>query len=104
MAETEAVSGNVRFKIPAGEWTVDIASLPNIIRFERHFNVSADVLQRAPRLEYIAFMAWSAAKRDNLPVPAKFDAFVDDIIDLEVVDNEDTADSNPTDGGPQAER
>jgi hypothetical protein len=61
MTETSAVSGNISFTIGTAKHVVDIASIRNTIAFERHFNVSAQVLQMAPRLEYIAFLAWKAA-------------------------------------------
>jgi hypothetical protein len=103
MAEDAAVNGNIRFSTDAGTWVVDIASIKNTIAFERHFNVSAQVLQMAPRLEYIAFMAWTAARGDGLPVAAKFDDFIDTIVDIEVVDDAVERDANPTDGEQSAE-
>lgn len=104
MAEGSAVNGNISFTIPEGSFTVDIASIKNTIQFERHFNVSAQVLQMAPRLEYVAFMAWSAAKAEGLPVADDFDGFLDQVEDLEVIDTDAKADANPTAGGPSAGR
>ena len=98
MADSSAVNGNISFTTPAGSFTVDIASIKNTIQFERHFNVSAQVLQMAPRLEYIAFMAWSAAKSEGLPVADEFDGFLDEVTDLEVVEDGAPPDANPTDG------
>jgi hypothetical protein len=103
MADSSAVNGNISFTTPAGSFTVDIASIKNTIQFERHFNVSAQVLQMAPRLEYIAFMAWSSAVSKGLPVPDDFDEFLDVVEDLQVVDEADQPDVNPTDGGQPAE-
>jgi len=94
----KAVNGNISFTTAAGSFTVDIASIKNTIAFERHFNVSAQVLQMAPRLEYIAFMAWSAAKSEGLPVADEFDGFLDEVTDLEVVEDGAPPDANPTDG------
>ena len=56
----------------------------------------------SPRVEYIAFMAWSAARSDGLDVPDDFDAFVDVLDNIEVLDGPEEA-ANPTDGGQSAE-
>lgn len=93
-----AVSGGIRFTLAGEPHVVDISSIKNTVEFERHFNVSAQVLSMAPRLEYIAFMAYTAAKSANVAVPDTFDGFLDDVQDLEVVDDEGQ-DLNPTDGG-----
>ena len=98
MAEGTAVQGNIRFSTADGEWVVDIASIKNTIAFERHFDISAQVLQMSPRLEYVAFMAWSAARSAELPVADTFDGFLDEVVDLEVVEGEGDRDANPTDG------
>lgn len=99
MTEKKAMSGNINFTTKSGSYTVDIASIKNTVAFERHFNVSAQVLQMAPRLEYIAFLAWTAARSAGIDVPDTFDGFLDEVEDLEVIDGEDAADANPTDGG-----
>jgi len=101
MADSSAPSGKIKFKTAAGEWQVEIAGFKNVIAFERHFNVGAVVLERAPRLEYVAYMAWTAARDAGLPVADKFDRFIDDVIELEVVD-EDGPDQNPSDEGQSA--
>lgn len=103
MADSAAVNGNIAFTTKSGSYVVDIAGIKNTVAFERHFNVSAQVLQMAPRLEYIAFMAWSAARSNDLPVADTFDGFLDEVEDLEVIDDGKPADSNPTDGGQSAE-
>lgn len=98
MAEGTAVQGNIRFQTAAGEWVVDIASIKNTVAFERHFDISAQVLQMSPRLEYVAFMAWSAARSAELPVADTFDGFLEEVIDLAIVDAGKERDANPTDG------
>jgi hypothetical protein len=99
MAEQTAVNGNIAFTTDAGSYVVDIASIKNTVAFERHFNVSAQVLQMAPRLEYIAFLAWTAGRSAGLHVADTFDGFLDEVRDLEVIDTDEKADANPTDGG-----
>ena len=99
MAEQTAVNGNIAFTTDAGSYVVDIASIKNTVAFERHFNVSAQVLQMAPRLEYIAFLAGTAGRSAGLPVADTFDGFLDEVRDLEVIDTDEKADANPTDGG-----
>lgn len=100
MTGRKAVQGNIRFTLVSGEpMSVDISPARYVIAFERHFNVSGQVLQLSPRLEYIAFLAWSAATAAGLAVPAEFDDFIAAIDDIEVVDGDTPADANPTDGG-----
>lgn len=101
MSEASRPGGKIYFKTAAGEWQVDIAGFKNVIAFERHFNTGAVVLELAPRLEYVAYMAWTAACDAGLPVADKFDQFIDDIIELEVVD-EEGPDQNPSDEGQSA--
>lgn len=97
-----SVAGNIQFTIRGVNHVVDISSIKNTISFERHFNVSAQVLAMSPRVEYIAFMAWSAAVADGLDVPDDFDKFVDVLDNIEVMDADETA-VNPTDGGQSAD-
>ena len=97
-----AVAGNIQFTVAGVDHVVDISSIKNTIAFERHFNVSAQVLAMSPRVEYIAFMAWSAAVADGLDVSDDFDRFVDVLDNIEVMDADETA-ANPTDGGQSAE-
>ena len=100
MTTKKAIQGNIRFTLVGGEpLTVDISAASHAIRFERHFDTSAEILQMAPRLEYIAFLAWSAATAAGLAVPADFDDFIAVIDDMEVIDEGKPADANPTAGG-----
>jgi hypothetical protein len=99
MPEKKAVNGNISFTIGDVSHVVDISPAGIAIAFERHFDTPATILQMAPRLEYIAFLAWSAACRAGLPVPDDFDEFVNVVDDLEVIDTGVPADANPTAGG-----
>ena len=98
-----AVNGNIQFTAKGVDHVVDIAGIKNTVLFERHFNVSAQVLTMSPRVEYLAFMAWTAAQADGLDVPGKFDDFLDVVTDLSIVDGEGDEAANPTDGGQSAE-
>ena len=40
----------------------------------------------------------SAARAGELPVADTFDGFLDEVVELEVVEGEEDRDSNPTDG------
>ena len=93
----------LRFTTTGGTWTVQIGGYKNIVHFERHFNTSAQVLERAPRVEYVLYLAWDAAIAEGLPVPEKFDAFIDEIVDFEELEDEAGADENPTPGDQSAE-
>jgi len=94
-------NGNIRFAIGDEWFTVDISPPPIAIQFERHFDVQATALQMAPRLEYIAFMAWAAARRAGVAVPADFDEFVNVLDDIEVIEapKGKAPNANPTAGG-----
>ena len=98
-----AVDGNIRFTAKGVDHIVDISSIKNTVQFERHFNVSAQVLTMEPRVEYLAFMAWTAAQSAGLEVPGKFDDFLDQLEDLSIVEEDDPKAANPTDGGQSAE-
>ena len=99
----QAVDGNIQFTAKGVDYVVDISSIKNTVQFERHFNVSAQVLTMDPRVEYLAFMAWTAAQSEGLDVPGKFDDFLDQLEDLSVVEDDDAQAANPTDGGQSAE-
>ena len=49
------------------------------------------------------YLAWDVAIAEGLPVPAKFDAFIDEIVDFEELEDEAGADENPTPGDQSAE-
>lgn len=95
---SSAVEGNIRFTTDQGEFTVAIDTIKNAIAFERKFNVSATVLAIQPRLEWLAFMAWAAARDKGLPVADDFDVFVDQLQGIEAVEVEDEDAANPTNG------
>lgn len=100
MTTKKAIQGNIRFTLVGGEpLTVDISPARHAILFERHFDTSAEILQMAPRLDHIAFLAWSAATSAGLAVPAEFDDFVLALDDIEVIAGDKPADANPTAGG-----
>ena len=99
----QAVDGNIQFTAKGVDHVVDISSIKNTVQFERHFNVSAQVLTMDPRVEYLAFMAWTAAQSEGLDVPGKFDDFLDQLEDMSLVEDDDAQAANPTDGGQSAE-
>ncbi len=103
MDDSKGVNGNVKFVTADGTFTVDIGSIKNAIAFERHFDTPATILTMRPRLEHIAFMAYAAAKDSGISVPDDFDAFVDELQDIEVIDAEGTEAPGPTDGGQSHE-
>ena len=47
----QAVDGNIKFTAKGVDHVVDISSIKNTVQFERHFNVSAQVLTIDPRVE-----------------------------------------------------
>ena len=99
MADADSVRGSIKFRTDKGEFVVAIDTIKNAIAFERKFNVSATVLAVQPRIEWLAFMAYAAAKDQGLPVGDDFDAFVGTLDGIEAIgDDEDGEAVNPTDG------
>lgn len=39
------------------------ARVPDFVRLERQYNIGASQLAEAPRIEWLAFLAWSAMQR-----------------------------------------
>jgi hypothetical protein len=93
----------ISFTTEAGTFTVEMFNFKNLVLFERKFNLSADVLETNTRLEYIGFCAWASAVDKGLPVAETFDGFLDEIIEIELVENPAGQDQNPTDEGQSAE-
>ena len=94
---TDAVSGQVRFTTDTGTFDVAIDTIKNAVAFERKFNVSASVLSVEPRVEWLAFMAFTAAQDKGIPVGRDFDRFVNSLTDIEAVEDSGEG-SSPTDG------
>lgn len=46
-----------------GRKTAAVAELPDIVAFERQYGVSIADIGDAPRIEWLAFLAWTALKR-----------------------------------------
>ena len=102
MAKQSGVSGEIEFTMSGHTHVVSISSIKNTVEFERHFDVSAQVLTMRPRVEYLAYMAYTAAKTAGIDVPATFDDFLEVLEDINAIDDEATA-PNPTAGGQSAE-
>ena len=70
-------------------------SLPVIIAWERKFKrKAAELADGNIGLEDMAFWAYEAAKRSNIPVPMSLDGFIDKLDSVDVVQSEI---ANPTD-------
>jgi hypothetical protein len=55
-----------------------MASAPDLIAFERHFDKPMMVFAEDVRIEYLLWLAWTALKRKNL-VSKEFDAWTEDV-------------------------
>jgi len=99
MADSGTIEGGVTFTVDSGSYVVDVGSVYCLVEFERHFKTSAQILQMEPRLEHIAWLAYSAATTNGIDVPDTFDDFLKQVKDLEVVEGPDLETANPTDGG-----
>lgn len=72
---------------------------PDMVAFERRFGVASAVMKTDPRLEYILFLTWSAARRSGLEGLDDFDAFVEAIEGFdrdEVTEGKAPAEAPPT--------
>lgn len=54
----EVIEDGNTYKVLAGQ--------ADLIAMERKYDVAVSVLSDAPRMEFIAFVAWNAAKRQGL--------------------------------------
>lgn len=71
--------------------TIEVDTKPgDFVRFERQFNVSPEALGDNPRVEYLMFLGWAAAKRTG-QTDLDFEAFLD------VIDDFDTEEAAPLD-------
>lgn len=61
-----------------------VAGPADMIALERHYNISTGSMQdpTASRIEYLAYLAWSALRRTRAGVP-DFDAWLATLDDLE---------------------
>ena len=79
----------IRFKIRVvsvgGATAEATAGPPDLIAFERAYERSVIKLQSEMKFEDLAYLAWHALKRAG-QVSADFDAWLDDLADLELVD------------------
>jgi len=67
-------------------WTIT-PTVGTYVRFERHFDCSVSQMADGMRMEHLAFLAWEASRHQGHKVP-DFDAFVDQITELQVVNND----------------
>ncbi len=63
--------------------------LATFVRFEEQFDtaVSSAFAEGTIHLKHLAWLAWDGARRSGRTVPL-FDAFVDKLVDLDVVNND----------------
>lgn len=63
------------------------ASVPDFIAFERKFDKPVASFASEPRIEYMCFLAWHAAKRQG-KTQQEFDPWLDTVAEL-AIDSED---------------
>lgn len=78
-------------------WVVE-TNLFTIVAWERKYKRPASVFGSEMALEWLAFLAFEAAKQSGITVPAVFDDFLRRIVKVEVLDR----DVDPTDPVPTA--
>lgn len=83
-----------------GSGTVVDASVPDFIAFERRYDKPVSSFANDARIEYMCFLAWHAAKRQN-HTNQDFDPWLESVAELTVVNEDDIAplESNPPTGG-----
>lgn len=64
----EVTDNGVKHQVVAGQ--------ADLIAMERKYNVGISALQDAPRIEYVAFVAWNAARRQGI-TSLDFDAWIE---------------------------
>lgn len=62
-----------------------VASAPDLIAFERHFDKSMAVFSEQVRIEYMLWLTWTALKRKSL-VTADFDPWSETVAAIEFGD------------------
>jgi hypothetical protein len=87
----------LRCKLP--EQTFEVTTnLWVIVEWERRFKNKASRLADGVGVEDLAFMAWTAAKLNNIVVPGDFDTFLKKLLDSPEVVSQEI--ENPTQGEP----
>ena len=78
-----------------GEQHDVVTSLRDVIEWERKYRKQASQLGQAIAMEDLAFLAWSAGKREKIALfmTGTLDAFIDKLEALEVVN---ATEANPT--------
>ncbi len=62
-----------------------VASAPDLIAFERHFDKSMAVFSEQVRIEYMLWLTWTALKRKNL-ISVDFDPWSETVAAIEFGD------------------
>lgn len=65
-----------------------MASAPDLIAFERHFDKPMMVFAEDVRIEYLLWLAWTSLKRKNM-VADDFDTWIDSVDGVTVGDQAD---------------
>lgn len=78
-------------------YDLDVTTLTVMAAFEEHFDKSFSWFSEDPRITFIAFASWCAAKEQGVKVPAKFSEFCSANPTFENPDG-NSADTNPTTG------
>lgn len=85
-------------RVDQGDGPYEVTTtLAIIVAWERKYRRKASDLAQGIGMEDLGFLAFEASKRSNVVVPVEFDKFLDKLVLLEVVGEEDT---NPTEREP----
>lgn len=80
------------------EYGLDVTTLAVMTQWEEHFDRSFGSFSDDPRITYIAYASWCAAKIQGVKVPAKFSEFCLANPTFINPDNGEGAETNPTTG------
>jgi hypothetical protein len=76
----------MRMSVTIGDTVQELTiKLPDLIAFERKFNVSWETVQEQPKLEMVVFLAWNAARRAGV-TSETFDAWLDKVEDFSPIE------------------
>ena len=91
---------NLTLLVDQGDGPYQVTTnLAVIVAWERKFKRKASDLAQAMGMEDLAYMAYHASKNAGVVVPIEFDKFIDKLVQLEVVTEEQTVpfEKAPTD-------
>jgi hypothetical protein len=88
----------LKVELPDNTYTVT-TNLYVVVAWERKFNRKASDMANGIGIEDLAYLAFEASKLNKIVVPAEFDNFIKQLVNIEVVEQEQPSftEAAPTD-------